>query len=251
MQPTAYLKRDGAELPPPNLDEPRYILAANGLFVERRSEIFTTSARVYTHDLSLDDHAESCRLHCPKLPRAMTRLMLGFFKIANAVHGGEVALVLLYEPERRVYRWHCPDQTVEQYYSSYRKEWIADDTIRFENPLELPEGFIHFGDAHLHHGAPTPSSLDMLDDQDGMHIIVGEIDSRPRYNVDFVIDRRRFRIAPESFFEDVNCTPFEKVPRPWIDCVHTKRRTQSNTDWGNNGWNYDPWKPGKSSHGRW
>jgi hypothetical protein len=208
------------------------IVAANGLFLERRTSMFTTCARVLERNLGLDDHAESCRLHSPRLPRVMHRSMLAFFRAAHARHGGEAALVLLYHWERRVYRWFCPEQTVETFYSPYRQSWVAGDTIRFEHPLSLPDGFVHFGDAHLHPGSPTPSALDVLDDQDGLHIIVGDLQTGPRYNVEFVVDRRRFGIEPAAFFADVDCAPFSWVPRSWMKQLRIKRLGESGESGG-------------------
>jgi hypothetical protein len=252
MNVAAYLKREGASLPPVREGDARYIVAANGLFVERRTAVFSTSARVFERDLALDEHSESCRLHCPRLPRVLHRAMLGFFRAALALHGGEAALVLLYHPERQVYRWHCPEQTVEVVYSRYRQQWVAGDTIRFQHPLSLPGGFLHFGDAHLHLGAPTPSFLDVADDQDGLHVIVGEMMTRPRYNVEFVVDGRRFRLQPESFFDDVDCTPFDRVPPGWIKQIRMERRGEAaemagdsvpwyrdyRGSWNSSGWRY-------------
>ena len=43
--------------------------------------------------------------------------------------------------------------------------WRAEDTISFQNPFDLPEGYVYFGDAHLHPGSAHPSALDVDDDQ--------------------------------------------------------------------------------------
>ena len=59
---------------------------------------------------------------------------------------------------------------------------MASDKIDFQNPLDLPDGFILLGDSHQHPGPPNPSAIDLADDQDGLHIIVGNIESPPRYN---------------------------------------------------------------------
>jgi hypothetical protein len=217
-----YLKTNGAELPELGEDESRYVVAENGTFLERRTSMYTACTRVDRYDLDLCYQEPYCVLHCGRLSRAMHRAMLAFFLHAHRLHDGEAALVLLYHPERRQFRWHCPTQTVEMRQSANR--WVTLDTIEFDNPLELPAGFLHFGDAHLHPGPPNPSLLDMQDDQDGLHIIVGNIDRpRPQYNVDFVMDGARFRVRPETIFEDPDCTAFERAPFKWMQKIQIRK----------------------------
>jgi hypothetical protein len=196
-------------------------VAANGIFLERRSPLFSTSIRVNLSDLELVRHEEYCRLTCGRLPRVMHRTMLGFFKCANKIHGGEAALVLLYHPQRRAYRWHCPRQVVDTYRTW--SGWQAGDLIEYEMPLTLPDGYVNFGDAHLHVGSPAPSNIDVGDDQDGLHIIVGTIQSLPTYHVDFVMDGARFRLPPEAIFDDPSCQPFARTPRAWLNQIRLRR----------------------------
>ena len=214
MHPSTYLKHTNVKIPDLAPDESRYVIADNGVFLERRGPIFSSCSRVDLRDLRLAAHQATCELHCGKLPRVLQRAMLGFFKFAHELHDGEVALVLLYHPERRRFRWHCPHQIVERY--CYGERWVASDYIHFDNPLDLPEGYLQLGDAHLHPGPPNPSSMDMADDQDGLHVIVGNIATRPAYSVTFVMDGTRFRIPPESLFHDLNCQPFARPPQVWM-----------------------------------
>jgi hypothetical protein len=96
-----------------------------------------------------------------------------------------------------------------------RTGWAAGDTIAYSNPLTLPDGYVLFGDAHLHVGAAVPSQMDVRDDGDGLHIIVGNILSTPGYHIDFVMDGRRFPIEPEAIFDDPRCEPFGWHPPSW------------------------------------
>jgi hypothetical protein len=220
MHIPTYLNRSDAALPEARDEPMRFVVAENGIFLERRSPMFSTSIRVNRQDLGLAFHDEYCRLTCGRIPRAMHRAMLSFFTCAHALHEGEAALVLLYHPQRRVFRWHCPEQVVEQYWTW--SGWRAGDLIEYENPLTLPDGYVNFGDAHLHVGSPTPSAVDVRDDQDGLHIIVGTIQSAPTYHVTFVMDGARFRIAPESVFEDPYCVPFRRTPGAWLNRIHVR-----------------------------
>ena len=100
-----YLKQPGRELPALERGESRVIVADNGLFLERRTEMFTTCSRAGPQDLKLETHHEFCRLSCGKLPRVHHRAMLGFFQYAHGLHGGEAALILLYHLGRPKTPW--------------------------------------------------------------------------------------------------------------------------------------------------
>jgi hypothetical protein len=215
------LKTEDGDLAPLEMNRTRLVVAAGGVYRERRSPILHSSTKVDLADLGLADHSQFCRLSCGKINRSMHRTMLGFFKYAHDLHGGEAALVLLYDPERRQFRWHCPPQCVTAHWSLGR--WIASSTISFENPTLIPEGFLHFGDSHLHVGSVAPSATDLADDQDGLHIIVGDLNYSPKYHVDFVIDRKRFGVAPELIFDDPSCLPFRQPPRAWRQCVRIEK----------------------------
>jgi hypothetical protein len=229
MHVPVYFHQRGSALPELREDDVRYVVADNGTFLERRTAISTTSTRVDRYDLRLGNHEPYCRLHCGKIPRVLHRAMLGFFKHAHELHGGEVALVLLYHPELRRFRWHCPEQTVEM--ARVGDRWYADDEITFQNPLDLPDGYLHAGDAHLHPGSPTPSLMDEKDDLDGLHIIVGNILTSPRYHITFVIDGLRYRVPPELIFDDPDCARLNRVPDAWLRQIRIKRRDR----WGGDG----------------
>jgi hypothetical protein len=220
------LKQETMPLPCLKTNAARLILAGNGMFLERRGEMFSTSTRVLASDLQLDDHSQYCRLSCGKLPSELHRMMLTFFLHAHRMHGGEAALVLLFDPEQRCFLWHCPPQTIDV--RQDRQGWYVDDIIEFENPLDLPDGYVQLGDAHLHPGSPHPSALDRHDDQDGLHIIVGDIARAPRYHIDFVMDGVRFQVSPAQFFADPDTFPDACAPKQWIEQIRI--RAHGNVD---------------------
>ena len=217
MHIPAFLNQRCGSLPVAENGSTRCIVADNGIFLERRSPIFTTSIRVNLRELELAQHDEYYQLMCGKIPRRLQLAMLGFFNCAHALHGGEAALVLLYHPQRKCFRWYCPEQIVDMYPS--QSGWSAGDLIEYQIPFTLPNGFLTLGDAHLHEGPPTPSSIDVRDDQDGLHIIVGTIRSTPTYNIDFVMDGVRFRISPDAIFEDAHCPPIARASRKWLSRI--------------------------------
>ena len=162
----------------------------------------------------------------------MLRQMLGFFRAAYEKHGGEAALVLLFYPEALRYRWWCPPQTVKMTWLWNRYE--ASDWVQFDAPLELPEGYIHLGDAHSHHGSATPSFVDRDDEryQDGLHLIVGNITSdTPTWHIDFCIDGQRFTLQPPLLIESLPTPPYLSPPATWmarITLKHSPRYYESN-----------------------
>lgn len=211
------LKQKDVELPELAEGETRLVVARSGLFRERRGAMFRACTKVTDSQSGLDDSEEYCLLACGRIPRVMHRVMLAFFRVAHATHGGEAALNLLFHPQRRIFRWQCPQQYVDVYWSG--KCWRASDRIAFDNPIVLPEGYVHFGDAHLHPGSPQPSQLDISDECDGLHIIVGNIAAQPTYHVTFVIDGRRFSVDPALIFQTVDVPPAESVPRSWLQSI--------------------------------
>jgi hypothetical protein len=228
MQIPAYFNRRYAPPPEPSGESARFVMADNGVFVERRSPMFTTSVRVSSNHLELAEHDEYCVLRCGRIPRTMHRAMLSFFIRAHGVHRGEAALILLYHPVRGSFRWCCPEQVIDIYETL--TGWAVGDTIAYSNPLTLPEGYLLFGDAHLHVGAAVPSQMDLRDDGDGLHIIVGNIATTPTYHVDFVMDGRRFAIKPEAIFDDMRCAPFGLPPASWPRRIHRRYYVQHYND---------------------
>ena len=226
MTPEVHVKRAGVplpELPPGGL---RYVLARDGMYLERHTDLYRTSTRIDGPLVGLSPHEARCELGCGKVPRILGRVMLAFFEAAYRLHEGEAALVLLYHPQRRLFRWHCPEQTVEVY-SSYGRLY-AYDAIAFDLPLELPAGFILLGDVHSHGDlGARPSGIDERDEEhsDGLHVIVGRIGRRgpPDYHVDFVMDGRRFNLRPEAVFEDPACRPLPRPPASWMKRIHLAR----------------------------
>jgi hypothetical protein len=222
------MKQDRIQLPRLATDAARVVVARNGVFVERRGPMFSTSIRMRPTDLQLDDHSQYCTLSCGRLPAPLHRVMLSFFLHAHRIHGGEAALVLLFHPGNRQYLWHCPEQTVDMH--QRHDGWYVDDVIEFNNPLDLPEGYLHLGDAHLHPHSPHPSAMDKRDDQDGLHIIVGNITRAPEYHIDFVMDGVRFPLTAEQFFADPATRPGSRAPRLWLEQIRIRAHGHAKAD---------------------
>ena len=215
-----FMKTPGMELPPLAPGEFRYVLGRDGLSLERATAMYTSSVKVDGPIPFLDDNPQHCQLHCGPIPSEMLSRMVGFFQAAYQMHGGEAALVLLYYPETGRFAWHCPKQMIRMYL--WWNKLHAEDSVEYDNPLTLPEGAVHFGDAHSHLGPPTPSLVDQKDEAhlDGLHIIAGYVNSqRPSYHLDFCIDGHRFKVPTDAIFEAIPEAPFPEPPAEWLNQI--------------------------------
>jgi hypothetical protein len=220
------IKRPGEALPPLPVGGLRYVLARNGLFLERRTRLFATCTEVDRYPVGLDEHTESCRLHFGRLPRRMCRIMLGFFRRAYAMHGGEAVLLLLYHPEHRRFRWYCPRQTIEKR-QDYYGGWYTDYDIRYDEPDALPPGWVLAGDAHSHAWMPAYASYtDVAEERykDGLHVVAGRIDrAEAELSVEFVMDQKRFRVAVEDVFSGCDLRRSGRFPAAWEERIRIER----------------------------
>lgn len=89
--------------------------------------------------------------------------------------------------------------------------------IHYKDPLELPAGYVQYGDVHSHCSmAAYTSGTDSHDEKykDGIHIIIGKIDDELLdVHVDFVVDKHRFKLAPELVMPSL--TRVEKKWSKW------------------------------------
>jgi hypothetical protein len=199
--------------------------------------MYSSSVKVDGPIPFLEEHRQQCQLHCGKIPVEMLRQMVGFFQAAYKLHQGEAALVLLYYPATETFAWHCPRQTIQMY--SYWGKWYSEDAVEYENPLSLPPGAVHFGDAHSHMHSPTPSLVDQNDEAhlDGLHIIVGYINSsRPDWHLDFCIDGNRFAVPTDVILEAIPEAPFPEPPEEWMKEIEQVYPKSSSKNSDNSGW---------------
>jgi len=226
MSMPIHVKFPGTILPELEPGAMRYVLARDGLLLERSSGLFSTTTPLEGPILELAEHRPRCTLHCGKVPTALVRAMLGFFQVAYRIHQGEAALILLHHPDTGRFRWHCPEQKVEVYRSYGRLS--AYDAVNFEIPLEVPDGYVILGDAHSHGElSAIPSYVDEKDEKykDGLHLIVGRVHKpgRTEYHVDFVMDGHRFTLNAEDVLETTLHEHVGKAPLSWLERVRMEQ----------------------------
>lgn len=236
------LNLSGRKLPELEPGEMRYVIARDGVYLDRRGAFYSTSVLLKDPPAALADYPQRCVIDCAPIPTSMLAEMIGFFQAAYELHGGEAALVLLYYPDDSRFEWHCPSQTVEVH--ERWGKWYVSDSVEFENPLSLPLGAMAIGDAHSHEGSPHPSWVDKHDEDhlDGLHLIVGNIvRTQPTLHTDFAIDGARFRVPDRLIIEDWPEPPYPSPPAEWMDRIRivkfpsTKENTSRNPGGGTRG----------------
>lgn len=201
------------DLPEPQLPL-YYLLAANGLFMVRKTELFTSVSRVFRpQGLGWQDPALA--LAFGKVPRAVMEQVYGFFDWAWRRWCSEAIVFLYYSPSAGVFRVDAPPQTI--YLCRRLGAWRAEGRVAYRS-MPRPDGFLKLGDLHSH-GA-HPAFFSMQDDRDdceeGLKIVMGHIDRRrPETEVSFVAGRHRFPLRSSETFEQF-AVPLEP-PREWIE----------------------------------
>lgn len=221
------IKQPETELPPLEEGQMRYVVAQNGIFLERRTTLYSTSSSVGESIAGLVPHERRCSLSTPKVSEEMARQLLSFFRWCYELHGGEAALLLLYDTQRRELQWYCPEQRVE-----VEETWWGGTRsiyeIQYEGPEELPANTIVLADAHSHgHLSAYPSAVDVEDERykDGLHIVVGYVNREDvDVYVDFVMDGNRFTVEPDFVLSAVGDAWKEDFPKAWKDRVEVVRK---------------------------
>jgi hypothetical protein len=199
-----YIKDDNFREPP---DPMYYLLARNGLYLVRRSELFTTELRVEGLPW-LEPHAERAQLHPPsRIPVQLLEQAIAFFRTVFDQLRSEAALLLYFVPAENRYELIAPRQDVTPFSCEYTIE-------------PTPDGWIRIGSLHSHGNLDESHSDVDADDErfeDGLHLTVGTIDTVPRISCDLVVGGRRFPV-PLADVVDRGCAG-QSVPAEWLNAV--------------------------------
>jgi len=186
----------------------RYVIAANGIFLEQRTPFFAAAVRVDRvagmRVEGLEPHAEWLELALPPLDSDYVAQAVSFFRTVYQRWGGEAILLLFRErPEgERPARWalDAPPQLMSG-------QWHADG---FHAAMRLAYGscdkpgpaYVRAGSIHSHGaGAAYHSDTDVQDEVGGagLHITVGRVDAAlPEFAASFVVGETRFTVPVED-----------------------------------------------------
>ena len=203
-----------------------YLVASNGVFQVRRTEGYDAVIRVTGPVPGLEPEYERLRLQIPRLPRALLREVLAFFRCVYEEHGGEAIVVLFYRPDTREYRVEVPEQTIPGY-RSWDGRWRARLHLSYGD-VERSDGYLRYGTIHSHADtAAYASATDCADEReggDGLHAVYGHVHrAEPSVCAHFVVNEARFRLEPDDVLEPCR-VPREPARRDWMERV---RREES------------------------
>ena len=213
------------------LDTPAYyVVAANGLFLERQTPLFSATVPVDGGVPGLMEHEAALVLRVPRVPRALLERSVGFFRAVYERWEGEAILVMFYAPALGRFALRAPPQRItgRLEYGRFRAD-LCLDYGACEKPG--PE-YLKLGTFHSHGRAgPAHSSIDMHDElyEAGLHITAGYIDSTvPEFAAAFVVGRTRFRLSPDDVLPRFRTA--QRPPQSWM-----RQITVTCQQWGG-GW---------------
>jgi hypothetical protein len=162
----------------------------------------------------------------------MLEFIVGFFHRVYELHSSESVVLLLWDLERQRYRLHVPEQEATVWQSWSGKRSPID--VRYTVPAPLPPRHLLVGDVHCHGNMAAFSSSTDRDDEiyrDGVHGIVGRIDSEPpEFHLELAIDGYRFALRFDQIFDG-----YEKrrhfVPQKWVEQVRIKTEGMGGSSW--------------------
>ena len=208
-----YMKTGAAEEPSPTI---YYLLARNGVFLVKKTALFSAATRVDTL-VGFEPHQEALDLGVPRVPRRILEAAYGFFLEVYQRWEGEAIALLYYSPQARKFQIAIPPQSLYRYRTV--RGWRTESRLTY-GTFPRPEGFLKLGDIHSHADMPAFFSAtdDRDDSEDGLRIVLGQIDRRPPdIAVSFVTGGARFYLQREEA-----CEPFtEAAPPPphWMEQV--------------------------------
>lgn len=217
--------------------EPIYFLAAgNGVFLVKRTPIFTSCLRtnlvVATPEAReewkrLPDQEEYIEFTGPKIPKALLKQMVSFF-VEVARRFRAEAVVLLYIERSEIEdakpsfapRW-C------QYHLVIPQQTVAAAGIKYQVE-KAPPHLVKVGTAHSHLGGKAGhSTTDNADEvvDEGLHIVIGApywwYSRSSSISVRLVVDYHQERLDPREVFEDYSgretiASLLVPIPSEWL-----------------------------------
>jgi hypothetical protein len=215
MNTSIYLKTDDSDK---HHEEMYYLLTADGLFLNRRTEFFKSSVPVRRWPAELVPQKASLTSYF-KIPQRLLELTVGFFQRVFTLYGNE-AIVLLVWTNAGGYDVIVPDQECVDLNKS---QFQQAPYTRYSMPIPQP-GVRVVGSIHSH---PSDAYMSFIDDKDncaGIHVVVGRFDRQaepPDFAATIVVDGFNFDYeTPTNLFEGYERRRTKEVPDEWMTKVH-------------------------------
>jgi hypothetical protein len=208
---------------PPDADT-YYIVAGNGFFLERRTELYTAKVAVDGGVPGLLPHETQLDLRLPRrLPRALVETALGFFRAVYDRWDGEGILVMFYAPSdgaRPVrYRLEAPPQKIQGRVE--RGRFRADLRLDYGACERPGDEWRKLGTFHSHGPVgPRHSTIDARDElwETGLHLTAGYVNSPlPEFEASFVVNATRFPVGVDDVLERPRAA--RRHPKRWLDAI--------------------------------
>lgn len=190
---------------------PAFIVARDGLYLRKHSLLGKSQVQVdgVQH---LPEAREYLEYELPKLPAELMGRVVGFFAAIWRTRRSEALVLLTWDGS--AFGLIVPEQQADWGSVEHRLD-----------PADVPVGVQLLGTIHSHADMTAfHSGTDEIDevDVDGLHIVVGELDTaRPSFSAAVVIDGKRFSAEPSMVFEPPG--PAVDPPAEWLDRVKPLR----------------------------
>ena len=205
-------------LSPPPATDAYYVVAANGVFLVRRTPLFTAATAVDGIP-GLLTHTPSLELRVPRLPRALVERASGFFRAVYERFEGEAILVMFYAPTLQRFALVAPPQVLTGRFGGGR--FRADLRLDYGTCEKPGPEYVRYGTFHSHcELAPYHSQTDVDDEigEPGLHVTAGYLDrTQPEFATSFVVNATRFKLHPADVL-----APFGNYRRPptaWLEQI--------------------------------
>jgi len=229
------VQKDAAFAPPAEADT-YFVLAENGIFMERRTDLYTATVPAVGGVPGLLPHAPRLVLRLPRLPRSLVERAVGFFRAVHQHWDGEGILMMYYRPatasEPIRYRLDAPPQRIRGRWD--RGRFRADLHLDYDRVTLPVSEWRELGTFHSHGPvSPYHSATDADDEQfgTGLHLTAGYVQTtRPEFAAAFVVGGTRFRVTPEMVL-----APFHAArpwPSAWLGRVKVIEEKWSSATWG-------------------
>jgi hypothetical protein len=196
-----------AAFEPPDA-ETYYVVAGNGFFLERRTELFTADRHGGRRRPGSRAARAQLDLRLPrKLPRLLVECALGFFRAVYERWDGEGIVVMFYAPADGAhpvrYRLDAPPQKIRGRVEGGR--FRADLRLDYGACARPGDAWRKLGTFHSHGPVgPRHSTVDARDElwETGLHLTAGYVNSSlPEFEASFVVNGTRFPIVVDDVLE--------------------------------------------------